>query len=317
MPTMSKKADSKIIMNYRDVFFIGNLLIDDEEFLKIMENWKNPSSSKGPKIVRFCSKSPQLPLPFRIEAAAYYSVEGGHKTVRQSLSNYQVILTRGGRATITYKERQYLLTAGTGMVIDCRQPHIYEVAENDFWEYKHIHFLVNGAQLLVDEADGFTSNYGVAESYFDELIAYSCNEDSAAPFVYSNIINNILTALILSRKRGVTIRDNNTLIEEISQYLHAHYAENLSMNDVAEHFYLSVYHFIKLFKQYCGVTPHRYLMEYRLNRAKEFLVMGRTVEETASLCGFGSLNNFYKVFKNALNTTPKSYAQQHGGSDTV
>ena len=75
MPTSNNKANSQTIMNYRDVFFIGNLLIDDEEFLRIMENWKNPSSSKEPKIVRFCSKSPQLQLPFSIEAAAHYSVE--------------------------------------------------------------------------------------------------------------------------------------------------------------------------------------------------------------------------------------------------
>ena len=298
-------------MCYRDIFYIGNIAMDDEEFMDMAQNWKNRDSSKKPVLVRFYSKSTLVDLPFVIVAASYYSFNGGHRTVRKGLSNYQLILTKDGRAEVIYEDRTYILTKNTAILIDCRKPHTYMVADNDFWEYKHIHFSADENHPLLIKSLGYTPHIGMAESYFDELISYSHNEDSTAPYIYSNSINNILTSLVVNKIRVDNLKDNNNVIEEIAQHMCLHFADDITMSDVAAKYYLSVSHFIRLFKNRYGISPYHYLMNYRLNRAKEFLIMGYPVEECAHKCGFSSLNNFYKTFKNEMNTTPKIYAKDH------
>ena len=50
-----------------------------------------------------------------------------------------------------------------------------------------------------------------------------------------------------------------------------HYQSDISIGDICALIYLSHYHFKRIFKEYTGRTPHRYLMEIRIGKAKEML----------------------------------------------
>lgn len=66
--------------------------------------------------------------------------------------------------------------------------------------------------------------------------------------------------------------------------------------------------FCRAFKQSTGLSPHRYLLEYRVNRAKEMIKdRKRTLTEIGLDCGFSSSSQFSIVFKRITGVSPRNY----------
>lgn len=97
-------------------------------------------------------------------------------------------------------------------------------------------------------------------------------------------------------------------MEKACAYLRVHFSEDVSVSLLADMVSLTPCHFIRSFKKYCGVTPHQYLLNLRLNSARFYLrTTGMTIEEIAYACGFQSINNFCIAFKNKEGMAPGAY----------
>lgn len=71
---------------------------------------------------------------------------------------------------------------------------------------------------------------------------------------------------------------------------------------------LSRYHFLRVFQQLTGLTPHRYVMRTRLHRAATRLALEQTqILEIALSSGFGDLSNFNRAFRAEYGMSPTSY----------
>jgi AraC family transcriptional regulator len=93
-------------------------------------------------------------------------------------------------------------------------------------------------------------------------------------------------------------------------YIDAHYAENISLNDIAAEACLSPYHFSRLFREATGQSPHVYLTKRRVDAAKDELVRDRaSMAEIAHANGFGSQTNFIRVFQKVTGSTPGRFRQ--------
>lgn len=95
------------------------------------------------------------------------------------------------------------------------------------------------------------------------------------------------------------------------RYIDTHFAEDISVADVAAHVGLSPDYLTRQFKQVTGVAPISYLRRYRLARAMEYLDAGRSVTDTALLVGFQSLAHFSREFKQELGVSPSQYRRKH------
>lgn len=95
------------------------------------------------------------------------------------------------------------------------------------------------------------------------------------------------------------------------RYIDAHFAEDISVADVAAHVGLSPDYLTRQFKQVTGVAPISYLRRYRLARAMEYLDAGKSVTDTASSVGFQSLAHFSREFKQELGISPSQYRKKH------
>ena len=84
--------------------------------------------------------------------------------------------------------------------------------------------------------------------------------------------------------------------------------ENLSNADIAKELNISEVWFRKLFKEHYGTTPHKYLVNLRIERAKHLLSDKRlTVTEIGELCGFSGVYHFCKAFKDNVGATPSVF----------
>lgn len=85
-----------------------------------------------------------------------------------------------------------------------------------------------------------------------------------------------------------------------------------SLDDVASRVGLSAYHFLRVFKQAIGVSPHQYLVRVRLSAAARMLANDRTqsVTSVALAVGFADLSNFVRTFRRAAGLTPSAFQRK-------
>ncbi|MGB3616027.1 MAG: AraC family transcriptional regulator [Elainellaceae cyanobacterium] len=100
-------------------------------------------------------------------------------------------------------------------------------------------------------------------------------------------------------------------LERVIDYMKASLAQDLSVLDLAALTGLSESHFSRSFKQSVGVSPYRYLMGLRVERAKA-LLEGRSLSISAVAldCGFANQTHLTKVFRRVVGVTPKAYQRR-------
>lgn len=95
------------------------------------------------------------------------------------------------------------------------------------------------------------------------------------------------------------------------EYLHDHLGDVISLTDLAAIADLSPYHFARSFKASVGVSPHRYLTEMRLEKARLLLTTtNRAVTEIALSLGFDTSSHFATAFRSHVGVTPSAFRQQ-------
>ncbi|MEE1014295.1 MAG: AraC family transcriptional regulator [Clostridia bacterium] len=97
---------------------------------------------------------------------------------------------------------------------------------------------------------------------------------------------------------------HNDQIKDIILYLNAHLTEPMSLEAIAEHFYISKGHLCRSFKKHTGFTVNGYITYKRLLLVKELKDKGRSWIEASGEAGFGNYSNFYKIFRRTYGHAP-------------
>jgi len=95
---------------------------------------------------------------------------------------------------------------------------------------------------------------------------------------------------------------------QVTEHINAHLEEDIKLADLAELVGISQFHFSRLFKQSMKVSPHQYLLQQRVERAKQLLKTTKcSIVEIALRCGFNSHSHLSKQFRQLTGMTPKAY----------
>lgn len=92
-------------------------------------------------------------------------------------------------------------------------------------------------------------------------------------------------------------------------YLHAHFAEAVSLDDLAKVAGLSRYRFAHAFRRATGLPPHSYQLAIRVSRARELLRRGMKSMDVALAVGFADQSHLIRHFQRAVGVTPARYAR--------
>jgi AraC-like DNA-binding protein len=90
-------------------------------------------------------------------------------------------------------------------------------------------------------------------------------------------------------------------------YIDENYQEPIDLEKVSKHAFLSRFHFHRLFKQVYKRTPHQYITQKRLDRAKHLLANNKPVTEVCNEIGFESIGSFSVLFKKEIGFAPQYY----------
>lgn len=96
----------------------------------------------------------------------------------------------------------------------------------------------------------------------------------------------------------------------VTDYINAHLHQDLKLTEIAAIVQISPYHFLRLFKQSMGVTPHQYILQSRINQAKYLLQSGDlSIADIAFRVGFCDQSHLTRCFKRILGLTPSQFRQ--------
>jgi AraC-like DNA-binding protein len=97
-------------------------------------------------------------------------------------------------------------------------------------------------------------------------------------------------------------------VRKVRDFIHANYADNVSLDDLSECSGLSPFHLLRIFRRAIGMPPHAYLRQIRVEQAKQLLAVGTPISEAAAATGFVDQSHLNRVFKRILGMTPGVYA---------
>lgn len=100
----------------------------------------------------------------------------------------------------------------------------------------------------------------------------------------------------------------NDKIKQAILYIQNNLETNLTIEEIANHIYMSPYHFMRTFKENTGIPPLKFHMMQRIEKAKEKLLRQQKIIDIALDLGFSSQAHFSNVFTKFVGMTPRKFA---------
>ena len=262
---------------------------------------------------------------FHIQEAGYLKSLKSHLSRRSELNSYLFFVVLSGSGEVTYREPlseggmiSSTPHAGDCFFLDCSGVYTHISTDEDPWELLWIHF--NGP-----EARAYYTyfrdhhNWHFRSAHFTELInaiesiiRYNEEPTDDTDLLTAQQIIHILTLICTeSNEKNELLSDK---LKTILHYLDEHYTEKLSLDELANRFYISKYHMSREFKKSFGITMGNYLTSLRITKAKEMLRFSDLqIETIARNCGIEDNSYFNKVFQKAEGITAREYRRKWRG----
>ena len=242
---------------------------------------------------------------------------------------YEVYFFLSGNVQYNIESRSYLLTPGDVLLISPMELH-QPMFGSEHREYERIvlwidkrfleGFNIQGQDLTAcfdTTLPGHTNLLrpeGVARQYLtfllENLMAEVASEDPYRDMASLSLLAQVLVALNRLAKQSAGEENKSgpdATVYSVLGYINEHYSDNLTLDDLANKFFISKYHLSREFQRLVGTSVHRYIVQKRLVMAKQMLSEGKPSSEVYQQCGFGDYSNFYRAFKSEYQISPKEY----------
>ncbi len=148
----------------------------------------------------------------------------------------------------------------------------------------------------------------VARLFSDLVREYNSEEFGAKQSAYGLLLC-LLTSLnrisLESRKVSGERHKTGSLVAEVLEYIAEHFSEELTLEALSKHFFISKYHLAHEFSKAVGMGIHRYITLKRLGIAREMLEKGVSAGQVGLSCGFGDYTSFFRAFKAEYGISPR------------
>lgn len=257
--------------------------------------------------------------------------EGGEKVDYHYHEFCKILLLVSGQGSYFVDGHRYLLSSGDIVLIGSRSVHKPEFSENAVYERIILYvapeylqkmstpdcdllalFSGSSGHVLRPKEQRRKRIFGIAEKL----------EHDIAEEAFGRTLLSRADLLLLLVELGRTVTDStgnlprpsmpeNRRVLEIMAYLDENLSEEISIDRMAETFYISKYYMMRLFQKETGTTIHGYLTQKRLLRSRELISGGMRATEACYACGFHSYSSFTRAYGKYFGTTPTGRTDVH------
>ena len=224
-----------------------------------------------------------------------------------------------GKGVYHVEGNHYPLIAGDILIMRKNEAHYIEISEEVPYERIFIHF----SDSIFSS---FDTNNELLSIFFDRISGTDnlYRKEKFSKHIYSlnidRLINNpnksklqITTSLISLLYEMKKIREHNTpnkdrdypISHQILNYINQHLFDDISLDNLAEKFFISKTTLIRIIKNSTGSTPWNYITIKRLNCAKTMLENGHSPNEVCFSCGYKDYSSFFRAYKKHFSTFPR------------
>ena len=243
-----------------------------------------------------------------------------HTSERSGLQSFLFFMVTSGSGVLVYDGKQYELNSNSCVFINCQHPYSHTTDPNDLWHLSWCHFYGPSLSSIYDkycERGGrpvFTPDDSTLfVTTLENLMTTAKSSDYMRDMMINEQLSKLLT-MIMSyswHPEDRTSAPKRASVSDVKEYLDQHYAERVSLNDLATQFFIDKYYLTKTFKNQFGLPITTYLQNLRITKAKQLLrFSSKSVEEIGYEVGLGAPAYFSRVFKNVEGVSPKTYREQ-------
>lgn len=236
----------------------------------------------------------------------------------------KLLLLLSGRGSYVVEGRRYTLQPGDVVLIGSHCVHRPELDSGSVYErviiYISPEFLKQASTGDCELTELFSGQYGhvlrLGEKGQRKLQGLTASlEKELSAQEYGRTIASNAALLRLMVEIGRSFRQENSQnplpdttknprILELKQYIDDHVTEDVDIDMLAERFFISKYHMMRLFRQETGSTVNTYLTLRRLSHARELMDKGMRATEACYRSGFRSYSSFTRAYGKHFGTTP-------------
>lgn len=149
------------------------------------------------------------------------------------------------------------------------------------------------------------------ESYLKSMWQEEQNTSSCKfAYLYSLFLNFlVLLNRVMADEHALLPkqRQSGSMLDKVVSYIHTHYTQAITLNQVAEQFYTSPSSIELLLTKKVGKPFYRYVTECRIIHAQTLIASGMALKEVGMACGYNDYSNFYRAFIREAGISPSQY----------
>ena len=203
-----------------------------------------------------------------------------------------------GCGTFRIKDREYKVSKGQMFVIPPFVETYYEADAKTPWDYIWVGFTAKSElPLKLDDVIYCPE----AEPIFEKMKKCAESDSSRTAFLCARIWD-LFAVLLENRKNEIGY------VEKALGCIHSEYSNQITVQDIADRLGLNRSYFSMIFKNETGVSPVKYMVDYRMKVAASLMInQGMNVTVAANSVGYTDIFTFSKMFKRYYGISPKKY----------
>ena len=244
---------------------------------------------------------------------------------------YEVNFLVSGDVTYVIESRVYHVKPGQILIINPRELHqVYIQPDAAPYERYMLWIAPSLLQGLSSPQTDLCRCFDMRRPHYSNLLHLSAEQRRMIPAMFEAMLEaqgnsaygadllqrNLLTEMMIhvNRLADMPSEDtadskNNSVVARVIDYINENYQESLTLDLLAERFFVSKYHLSHEFNRQMGTGIYQYIQKKRLLIARQLMLEGQKPTEVYAPCGFGDYAAFFRAFKKIYGMSPRDYVQ--------
>lgn len=259
---------------------------------------------------------PNLCLPKLVHARSQVGGQVASYVDREFVFQY----CERGEVDFRLETRVYRMTSGVALLMPPHLPHALTSIRDAKQKYVVIHFKLPPESSLLQSFPMAIRFPPAVARVVTKRLHDLLREWTARGPGYELVVAGVMVEILglFWRHSGEGVRPTPVAskawrnIEQVIPWMHQHFNEPLSIDEMSRRAALSPAYFCKAFKEYTGRSPHNYLNGVRIEKARQMLCEAElNCSEVAERAGYPTVAAFSKIFKKTVGVSPSRWVEEN------
>lgn len=227
--------------------------------------------------------------------------------------NYWLIFVKNGNGTLYTNDKSYEFSNNSIICTfpNCEFHYVFNGTADIYWLCFNQGFpaLLKDIGLSKNNPIKQINNFTQIESIYENIYTLSSSNLQKDQYKILSLFYQLFS-LLTDSKKFIKIPSQN-YVEFAIRYIENNYADDIYMSDISKILGIECTYFSKIFKNETGVSPNKYLLDLRINKACSILrTSNMSINQVATSVGINDPFYFSKIFKRCMGMSPKEYAKK-------